>query len=55
MLSYRLESPYTKLFVWLGPAVFEPFFHYIRDPTEAHVFPRDAAAVPLPAGAGAPG
>lgn len=36
--SYRLDSPYTKFFGWLVPAVFEPFFRYIGDPTEAHVF-----------------
>jgi len=37
--SYRLDTPYTKFFGWLVPAVFEPFFRYIGDPTSAHVFP----------------
>jgi len=37
--SYRLDTPYTKFFGWLVPAVFEPFFRYIGAPTDIHVFP----------------
>ncbi|GGB14288.1 quercetin 2,3-dioxygenase [Allosediminivita pacifica] len=41
--SYRMDSPYTRFFGWLVPGVFEPFFHYLGQPTEAHVFPTDPA------------
>ncbi len=37
--SYRLDAPYTRFFGWLVPAVFEPFFRYVGDPYESHVFP----------------
>lgn len=37
--SYRLDAPYTRFFGWLVPAVFEPFFRYVGDPYEGHVFP----------------
>ncbi|MDT0683185.1 quercetin 2,3-dioxygenase [Roseicyclus sp. F158] len=42
--SYRLDTPYTKFFGWLVPAVFEPFFRTIGDPTEMHVFPMEPPA-----------
>jgi quercetin 2,3-dioxygenase len=42
--SYRLDTPYTKFFGWLVPAVFEPFFRYIGDPTDSHVFPMEPPA-----------
>ncbi|ANT63217.1 hypothetical protein AYJ57_22325 (plasmid) [Salipiger sp. CCB-MM3] len=42
--SYRLDSPYTRFYGWLVPAVFEPFFRTIGDPTEAHVFPVEPPA-----------
>lgn len=42
--SYRLDSPYTKFFGWLVPALFEPFFRTIGDPYGPHVFPVEPPA-----------
>lgn len=42
--SYRLDSPYTRFFGWLVPAVFEPFFRYIGDPYKPHTFPVEPGA-----------
>ena len=41
--SYRLDTPYTKFFGWLVPAVFEPFFRYLGQPYQPHVFPVEPA------------
>ncbi|SPJ33777.1 quercetin 2,3-dioxygenase [Kushneria phyllosphaerae] len=37
--AYRLDAPYTRFFGWLTPGVFEPFFRYLGDAYDGHVFP----------------
>lgn len=41
--SYRLDAPYTAFFGWLVPGVFEPFFRYLGQPYQPHVFPVEPA------------
>ncbi len=45
--SYRLDAHYTKFFSALTPGIFEPFFHTLGDPYDAHVFPNQPAELHL--------
>ncbi|WP_110686357.1 quercetin 2,3-dioxygenase [Salinicola aestuarinus] len=42
--AYRLDAPYTRFFGWLVPGIFEPFFRYLGEPYDGHVFPLNPPA-----------
>jgi quercetin 2,3-dioxygenase len=37
--GFRLDAPYTRFVGFLTPGLFEPFFRYMGEPCEGHVFP----------------
>lgn len=37
--SFRMDAHYTRFFSVLAPGIFEPFFHTLGSPYDAHVFP----------------